>query len=292
MEVNVAMDNSFRLIASGILSTLLASASICAQEQQASASQTDIAAPTLTSEVTFTQLAPPKAPKVSCEGDRLTISADNSTLESVLNAVHACTGIQVDLPEGAPTGSRVFEELGPGPARQVLESLLNGSEFNFVIGSSEANPQKIDSVLLLLKPADTELPSPGAERALTPARRAWLASRQSGRPKAVTGDESTLSVEDSSEAAASLPADDSKPAAGVPPAGEAPHPAADAQPSPADSSAIAPIITAPVASSDAPVVAPDKSTEERISDMQQMFQQRRQLNQNQNQNPNPAPPQQ
>jgi hypothetical protein len=43
-----------------------------------------------------------------------------------------------------------------------------------------------------------------------------------------------------------------------------------------------------------PALTEDKSTSERISDMQQMFQQRRQMNQNQNpsQNPNPTPTQQ
>jgi len=90
------------------------------------------------------EMAPPKAPKVTCIGDQLTISADNSTLGGVLAAVHNCTGVKVDIPEGAAS-SRVFEELGPGPARQVLEALLSGTELDYVIGSSSSDPQKIET---------------------------------------------------------------------------------------------------------------------------------------------------
>jgi hypothetical protein len=35
---------------------------------------------------------PPKLPKVTCQGDQITISADNSTLDAVLAGVKGCTG--------------------------------------------------------------------------------------------------------------------------------------------------------------------------------------------------------
>jgi hypothetical protein len=48
---------------------------------------------------------PPKPPTVACQGDTLTISADNSTLESILALVRGCTGA-MEFPKG-PEDSRL-----------------------------------------------------------------------------------------------------------------------------------------------------------------------------------------
>jgi hypothetical protein len=40
-------------------------------------------------------------------------------------------------------------ELGPGPARQILASLLSDSNFDYLIQASDADPEKIQSVLLM-----------------------------------------------------------------------------------------------------------------------------------------------
>src|SRR6516165_2430414 len=66
---------------------------------------------------------PPNPPKVTCDADKLTISAQNSTLGAVLNAIRACTGAQIDVPADA-RGERLFAELGPGPLRTVLADFL------------------------------------------------------------------------------------------------------------------------------------------------------------------------
>jgi len=244
------------------------------------------------------QMAPPRAPKVTCPSDQLAISADNSTLEAVLAAVHACTGVPVDMPAGA-AASRVFGDLGPGPARQVLESLLNGTEFNYVIGSSDTDPQKISSVVLLLRGTDapTSLAGVVGGHALTPARRAWVESRQNRMAGAPSGGEGNPAAEEASDAppgedAGNSIADTSKASASQAPASDASPPAAEAPAAPADSGA------APVPPTAAPALASDArsnssqgqgGTEERISDMQQMFQQRRQMNQNQSQGSTTSP---
>src|SRR5271165_4632997 len=75
---------------------------------------------------------PPNPPKVTCESGKLTISAVNSTLGAVLNAIRTCTGAEVEVPETA-RGERLFAELGPGPTRAVLADFLSSTEFNYVI---------------------------------------------------------------------------------------------------------------------------------------------------------------
>jgi len=253
-----------------------------------------ITSPTIPSALPqFAMMAPPKAPKVTCIGDQLTIAAENSTLGAVLDAVHSCIGVQVDIPDGA-TGKRVFENLGPGPAREVLESLLDGTGLNFAIGSSLADPQKVDSILLLLRPTET-LATAVADRTLTPARRAWLQSRQNGRPATPLSDDTNQTPIDSSENpiaedAAPAPVDASKPPAGQAPTSDAASPAQNTSAASVDGNLL-PISTTVAASGVAPAANQNTSTADKIANMQQMFQQRIQINQTQNQSPIPTSPQ-
>lgn len=253
------------------------------------ADRTSIAAPS----ATLTEMALPKLPKVTCSGGEMTISADNSTLGSVLTAVRACLGIQVEIPEDA-TGSRVFEELGPGPARQVLESLLNGTNFNFVIGSSDTSPQKIETVLLMVRPTETASANDGApDRPASVARRAWLQTRQN-RAASLAADEDHPAADETpstpeAEDAVAAPAQNTGPNPAQAPPNDQPAPAADAAGASAGNSAP---IASPAQNSQSPSPAnpssdPSQSTEQKITDMQQLFQQRRQMNQSQN----PASPQ-
>ena len=79
----------------------------------------------------------------------LTIVANNSTLGDILRAVHRQTGATVDTPGNAT--ERVIGKFGPGPARDVLASLLNGSHFNYVLLGSAASPNALDRVMLFSK---------------------------------------------------------------------------------------------------------------------------------------------
>src|SRR5271167_1486183 len=105
--------NAIRPLLFGLLVGLSA-ASSGAQETQTPANDASPSQAAEQGSAAIAEMAPPKPPKVTCAGDQLTIIAINSTLGSVLAAVHDCTGVQVDIPSGA-VGSRVFEELGPGP---------------------------------------------------------------------------------------------------------------------------------------------------------------------------------
>ncbi len=72
----------------------------------------------------------------------LTISASNSSLAQILKQVATETGAKV---EGMGADQRIFGTYGPGPARDVLSQLLDGSGYNvLLIGDrGEGTPRRI-----------------------------------------------------------------------------------------------------------------------------------------------------
>lgn len=106
----------------------------------------------------------PEPPEVSFRDGVLAIKANKATLSDVLLAVQQQTGADITIPTGAEL-ERVVVNLGPGPARDVLAHLLNGSKFNFLITNPAKDPRQLDRVIL----------SPRAESAnmvlVQPARR-------------------------------------------------------------------------------------------------------------------------
>jgi hypothetical protein len=85
---------------------------------------------------------PAVPPQVSYQQNQLTLS-------DILRAVRNQTGAAVDFPPNAT--ERVVGHFGPGPARDVLASMLNGSHFDYVMLGSAANPSAIDRVILTSK---------------------------------------------------------------------------------------------------------------------------------------------
>lgn len=104
-------------------------------------------------------------PQVSFANNQLTIVAPNSTLADILKAVHKQTGAEIDVPT-AP--DRVVTHLGPGPAREVIADLLNGSRFNYVLLGSPGDDSVLTRVVLVAKSGPesiTPAPTPEAEQA-------------------------------------------------------------------------------------------------------------------------------
>src|SRR6266849_5994171 len=97
---------------------------------------------------------PPAKPaakvQVNYAKGQLSIWADKASLAEVLYEVHRRTGADIPIPAGAEQ-DQVVTNLGPGPAREVLASLLNGSRFNFIMVGSERDPAQLRSVLLTVK---------------------------------------------------------------------------------------------------------------------------------------------
>jgi hypothetical protein len=121
-------------------------------KQEQSAAQAPAAPPP-----TLAQM-PASVPQVAFQSGELTISAQNSTLGDILKAVRAQTGATIDLPGNAP--ERVVGTFGPGPARDVLTSLLNGSHFNFLLLGSSTDPNALDHVILIAKSGGSVAKSP------------------------------------------------------------------------------------------------------------------------------------
>ena len=206
--------------------------------------------------------APATQPRVRFEDGLLSISANNSSLSEVLMAVRAATGADIDLPGGA-SGERVTANLGPGPARKVLSDLLGWSSFDYIIQGSDANPQTIQSVTLLVRTK-----SAGPTTALNPSG----PSRQTPSmpmPSAAEPVSAPVDVPEAETAPVTQPTNGadmiSAPQVEVQPKPISPGPSLDS--------------------------ATGKSPSEMIQQLQQMYEQRRQIQQQQNANPgaNPAP---
>jgi hypothetical protein len=88
-------------------------------------------------------------PQVSYQGGQLTIVALNSTLSDILRAVRQQTTAEMEIPAGAT--ERVVTHLGPGPAREVVAQLLNGSRFNYVLLGSPSDANLLTRIVLVAK---------------------------------------------------------------------------------------------------------------------------------------------
>lgn len=115
---------------------------------------------------------PSSPPDVTFKGGQLTITARNSTLGDVLNAVKQKTGAAVEMP--AASGERVAGQFGPGAPRDVMAQLLNGSHYDYVLLGSPSDPGALNKVVLMARangpqpaPAQPNQPAvPGAQSGL------------------------------------------------------------------------------------------------------------------------------
>jgi hypothetical protein len=123
--------------------------------------------PTAPPAPTLEQL-PPHLPTVTFRNGELSIVADNAALRDILEMVRSQTGATIDIPPEA--NERVFVRLGPGPARQVLVSLLKGSDFNFIMLDSDSDPRALAKVVLSPKSstAAEQASEPDAYQAAAP----------------------------------------------------------------------------------------------------------------------------
>jgi hypothetical protein len=84
----------------------------------------------------------------------LSIDAANSSLEQILKDVSMATGAEV---EGLSSDQRVFGAFGPGPAREVLSQVLQGSGYNVIMigDQGQGTPRQI---LLSVRQASASQP--------------------------------------------------------------------------------------------------------------------------------------
>ena len=74
--------------------------------------------------------APHHHAAVSCDGGRLTVHADNSSLNGILRSVSRCTGMKIS---GGVADQRVFGDYGPAAPATVLATLLDGTGSNMLL---------------------------------------------------------------------------------------------------------------------------------------------------------------
>jgi hypothetical protein len=100
---------------------------------------------------------PAQPPRVSYQNGRLAVDSQNSTLGDVLTAIRRQTGAQLDLPPGVGS-ERVAAHLA-GPPREVITSLLDGSNLGYIILGSPENPDSLQKVILTVLPKSAPTPS-------------------------------------------------------------------------------------------------------------------------------------
>jgi hypothetical protein len=96
---------------------------------------------------------PPSPPRITYVGGKLTVVANNSILDDVLTGVGKAIGANIQG-GGSQGVERVFGQFGPASPSQVLDILLIGSRYDFVlVGSTES----ADSVReIILSPSSAE----------------------------------------------------------------------------------------------------------------------------------------
>jgi phosphate uptake regulator len=110
----------------------------------------------------------PPAPRVavSFKDGQLSIEANKATLAEVLYQVHMSTGADIAIPAGAERET-VIVKAGPGPATEVMSTVLNGSHFNFVAVGSEQDQNALRTIILTAKNGEESPPLPEQPPAVT-----------------------------------------------------------------------------------------------------------------------------
>jgi hypothetical protein len=204
-----------------------------------------------------------KRPLVTYADGKLTIVAENVPLSEVLVAVRQAMGADLEIPAGA-AAEHVWVHAGPGPARTILRDMLDGTDFDYIIQASEIDEDGVRSVVLALRTKTPEMGAPGN-----------LSVRANHRmPTAVASPEENTAPEspapeDKVASADAAPVD--PPAAGV-----ATRPLSNNLQS-------SPTNVAPVSG-----VAPSANPEQMAQQLQNMYQQRRELQAQQNVKPQTA----
>ena len=214
---------------------------------------------------------PPKSPQVWYEGGQLTIIAENSTLGDILAAVQKLTGVQTDLPAGA-AGERMVARLGPGRPREVLASLLSWTDFNYVIQAADDDPEEVQSILLIAR--SKTAPKTGNSGTMA-ARLQRYGNRGRVEPAPSATEETTA---DQATPESSQPADTAE----ASPVSTPPAAAVDPQSAPATQADLKPVPAASESDVNQASVSP---AQQRMQDMQRLYEQRRQMMQQQNQRP-------
>ena len=79
-------------------------------------------------------------------GGLLTVAAENSTLADILKSIETVT--HASLEGTQPDAERVFGQFGPGAPRQVLNSILSGSHYDFILVGGVDDSGGVERIML------------------------------------------------------------------------------------------------------------------------------------------------
>lgn len=95
----------------------------------------------------------PEPAQVVWDSKGLEIQASNSSLDEILHQVATDTGVKV---QGLSEDQRIFGTYGPGPAREVLSKLLDGSGYNVLMIGDQGSGAPREIVLSTSSPASAQ----------------------------------------------------------------------------------------------------------------------------------------
>ena len=90
----------------------------------------------------------PGPPNISFTDGQLTVTANNSTVQDVINGIHSATGTKFVV-QGGPTQERLFGRFGPGSVSLVLAQILKGSNFGYILISDPEKPALVQTAMLM-----------------------------------------------------------------------------------------------------------------------------------------------
>jgi hypothetical protein len=218
---------------------------------------------------------------VTYENGLLRIDARDSTLSDILAKVAEVTGAKVDVPAEAKPGRIPIVLLGPGPARQTVASLLGDTDFDYLIQASDTDPDKVRNVVLMVR-----------DKSSPPAAARSPYARATPPPAPVPEEPPAPAVgpaPDQAQNTAEVNALNSQ-APPTPPDPSTQAPPAQPASLPLDPAGQFPLLQQDPANPTRPgALTPPQSLDQQSisSQLQQMYQQRVQLNQQGNQTPAP-----
>jgi hypothetical protein len=100
---------------------------------------------------------PPKRAQIDYVDGKLSVSADNSSLNQILRQIAGSTGLKIT---GGVADERVFGQYGPASTAQVLAALLTGTGSNMVL--SQRDPDFPPELILTPRQGGPTPPNPNA----------------------------------------------------------------------------------------------------------------------------------
>jgi hypothetical protein len=91
-------------------------------------------------------LQPANPPRISYANGELTVVADNSSLTDIMSGIERATGAHLEGTQ--PDTERVFGQFGPASPRDVLDSLLSGSRYDFILVGAIDDPGGVKTIML------------------------------------------------------------------------------------------------------------------------------------------------